>query len=561
MELIRRIDSDYVNISSIITYAKYLSQTAPTSRSRSQITAPNVRPPLPPAPTADELPPNHIFISSGARVINGGWVPLSTARALVKNYHDLPPFIRRVFLSDSLAEKFPPPIPYVRNMLVGCREKLHGPVPAFGKPFAKPQSLSAHELLVSSGGVGPGVGASGVLASTTVITDVKGPVTASRGGPLSLNMSAAGFLPTSYPLSPVAALSSANALRAKAAQHSSANSMQSLMALSANPLSSSLNGWSLGFTKAPVERTETPLEPEEEAMLNAILKTPPKAQTDVKSVAKGSQEGEEEEGEGMNVDEEEEEEVAREVVDIGSEEETKQIDKVEDTVKPGKRSVPPKRKPAVVASMPSTAPTSAPAPRRSLRRIRSISSISSELTVSESESSASPPSLDSRPVPKGKSSKESAAPALAALTAVNGRRKRGNAAAAAVITGTASVPLPARLGPDSTKKVKIVHVDEPTEIGKPRRSIRTAKTEPAPAPAPVPSATGPTPRASKANQAAADAKSSGGGGGGEKAAAVQPKPRRSTAVEKEVERDGPVLTRAGAAAAQRNAKRTLRSRA
>jgi hypothetical protein len=304
--------------------------------------------------------------------------------------------------------------------------------------------------------------------------------------------------------------------------------MQSLMALTSSPISSSLNPWSVvGFGKSQslVERNEAPLKPEEEEMLNAILKTPPKGKTGGKS------RGALEEDEGMSVDEKEEEKVVREVVDIGSEE-GEEEERVDDTVKLG-RTLAKKVVPTVLPP---------PPPRRSLRRERSISSISSELTVSESESSAPPPSLDSRPALKGKSTNNQPA---TPTTVNNGRRRRGNITAAAA----ASVPLPARSEPDTAKRVKIIQVDEPVDIGKPRRSIRTAKSDPAPTPAPS--------RASKATQAASDAKSSGGGGD----KVVASKPRRSTVVEKEVDKDGPVLTRAGAAAAQKNAKRTLRSRA
>ena len=542
MVLVRRIDTDYVNISSIITYAKYLALATPAgaSRSRSSTNPSTAKPSLPPPPTADELPPHHVFLTSGARELHGGWVPLSTARALVKNYHDLPAFIRRVFLSDTLANKFPAPIAHVRKLLVECR--ANADYPPFGKPFGNPDTLSARDLLAggnasSSASVGNG----NSVVSTTVITDAKGP-SAARGIPLSLKMTASNpnanvgtgvAPPHSYPLSPVAALSSANAQRAKAA---ALNSMQSLMTLTnPNPLSS-FSGWNIGvgFGKVVMEREEAPLQPEEEEMLNAILKTPPKASVrpTPPTAPRAPSSAFSSDDESMSVDEKEEEEAVREVVDVRSDEEEEEE--------------PAKKTPA----------SKHVAPRRSLRRMRSISSISSDLTVSESESSAPPPSLDSRPALKGKSINQQArsSPAVAALITVNGNGPSTRTRRAPVAP---SVALPSRSEPETTKRVKIIEMDEPSDLVKPRRSIRTAKADPievalTPAPvAPTP-APAPAPRQSKATKPAPAP---------EAKAAPATKPRRSTVTEKEVEKDGPVLTRAGAAAAQKNAKRTLRSRA
>lgn len=437
----------------------------------------------------------------------------------MKNYHDLPPFIRRVFLSDSLADKFPSPIAQVRKLLVACREKTD---PPFGKPFGKSDTLSVHELL--AGGHSSNGNASG--ASATVIADAKGPAM-TRGVPLTLTMTSStnagstvnsgGLLPPSFPLSPVAALSSAHAQLAKSAQHTAAHSMQSLMALASPSPLSSFSGWNIGvgLGKSLLEREEAPLQPEEEEMLNAILKTPPKASVRPTPAAAPAEDADEE----MSVDEKEEEAV-REVVVIESDKEEDEEEEDTAQVAPSKQQT----KPTVT-------------PRRSLRRMRSISSISSDLTVSESESSAPPPSLDSRPALKGKSTNKP--PALTTING-NGRRRRGE--------NNSSVALPARSEPETAKRIKIIEVDEPAELVKPRRSIRTAKADPVePAPAP------PAPRQKTAKAAPAPVP--------EVKAAPVAKPRRSTFSEKEVEKDGPVLTRAGAAAAQKNAKRTLRSRA
>ncbi|KIM28997.1 hypothetical protein M408DRAFT_8415 [Serendipita vermifera MAFF 305830] len=561
MVLIRRMDTDFVNISSIITYAKYLALATPAGASRSRSStnpASTAKPTIPPPPTADELPRNHVFVNSGARELHGGWVSLSRARALVKNYHDLPPFIRRVFLSDGLADKFPGPIAHVRKLLVGCQDKADAP---FGKPFGKVDTLSAHDLL--AGAAGATTVASPSPGTTAVIADGK---VSHRGIQLTLDMAASAAVaaaavitpanasaipPASYPLSPVAALSSAHAQRAKAA-----SSMQSLLALTTSPQNplSTFTGWNLGVSlggKTVLEREEAPLQPEEEEMLNAILKTPPKASTRPTptsatasaTLASAHQTASDTEDEEMSVDEREEEEAVREAVDIGSDEEEE-----EDTVQVARSTRQQTQQQQTKQVI---------APRRSLRRMRSISSISSELTVSESESSAPPPSLDSRPPVKGKKQVNNP-PAPTPAANVSGRKRRSESNA------TTSVPLPARRAepePTTNKRVKIIEVDEPADIVKPRRSIRTAKggepVEPTPAPAPTPPARS-TKTAAAAATSAPEVKAT--------PPVATSKPRRSTGtvVEKPVEKEGPVLTRAGAAAAaaaaQKNVKRTLRSR-
>ena len=77
--LLRRIDTDFVNISPI---ANYFS--------------------IPPPPT-----PNAMVISKGSAVVLGTWVPLASAQAFVRE-HPLPGGFLDIFLSDSLFERFPP---------------------------------------------------------------------------------------------------------------------------------------------------------------------------------------------------------------------------------------------------------------------------------------------------------------------------------------------------------------------------------------------------------------------------------------------------------------------
>ncbi|PVF98931.1 hypothetical protein CPB86DRAFT_336769 [Serendipita vermifera] len=477
IELIRRMDTDFINISSLIIYGRFVAQAA-TGRSRAQsnAAAPASQSTILPAPpTADELPPNHIMINSGARAINGGWVSLSVARSVAKNYHDLPTFVRRMFLSEGLADKFPEPIPYVKSLLASRRQQGEPGMNAFGKPFAKPSSLSAHELLAgpsATAAAAPGSPAAIVAAATAAgmgaLSEANplSPAVRRPGGPIGANPSGLA-VSRSYPLSPVAALSNVNAIFGKA--HPSEPSLLSLATALAPA-----KGWTAALGRTQPE-PEEPLKPEEEEMLKAILKSPPRKSYTSPAVitADNDSDGDAE----MSVDEDEEQEVVREVVDIGSEAEQEEERQVEAKV-PETKATAPKRqqqqrapntrskdqKKSPVVSVPPV-PTPAPAPRRSLRRMQSISSLSSELTVSESESSAPPPSLDRRPALKGKSTniQQPVSP-----VEPNGKKKGSN------------VTLPLRRNATEPARVKIIEVDEPTVFQKPRRSERMAKNEPAP---------------------------------------------------------------------------------
>jgi hypothetical protein len=158
--------------------------------------------------------------------------------------------------------------------------------------------------------------------------------------------------------------------------------------------------------------------------------------------------------------------------------------------------------------------------RRSMRHVRTISSSSSELTVSESESSAPPPSLDSRPALKGKSTN---LPKVS--TAVQGTRTR---------RGTEAL-------------VKIIKVDEPAPVDKPRRSGRVSKGDKQNAPTTAVPVTPTTP----VPAASAKSKSSSA------STVTNGKPKRSGEKDKELDNDAPITTRAGAL---KNQKRVLRSR-
>lgn len=432
------MDTDYVNISSLLKYAKYLSQTT-TIRPRIGGASGLTRD-LPPSPALDELPPNHVMITSGARDINGGWVPLSTAKSVAKNYHDLPTFVRRIFLSETLAEKFPEPVLAAKRLLVAVteREKRANAYPPFGKAFEKPESLSASDLHT-----GPGSPQTPMAMAIPMPTPTP---TSTRHAPShSSTLSSAG--PSA--LSPDAVLSTANEMACK--EQYNPQSLLSLLAQSRT--------WATGLVKTPTE--PEPLAPEEEEMFKTLLKSPPRSKSEGaigrETIDLGTGD---EEKERMNVDdkeeEAEEEEAVREVVDIGSEQEGEEEEaEGEDmrdltmTLRSRTRTLEKKTE----VNLP---------PRRSLRgRPRSLSSSSSELTVSESESSASPPSLDSRPVLKGKSTN---IPRVSMpVKNVRGRRNTG------------SEPI-----------VKIIKVDEP-KLPKPRRSERMAKGDkPEPASSAIP---------------------------------------------------------------------------
>jgi hypothetical protein len=460
-----------VNISSLLTYAKHLAQATP-NRSRNPVVPPASTRSQASNPTVDELPPNHVFINSGARDIHGGWVPLSTAKSVAKNYHDLPTFVRRMFLSDNLADKFPSPIPSVRQKLMAAREKDK----TFGKPFAKPSSLSAHDLLVPSGS-----------AIATPISTTTAASPAARGAAHVVNGSGGA-----YPLSPVAMLSNANALAGKTPTMSA----QSLLSL----LSQS-KGWAANLVKTPLE--PEPLMPEEEAMFKALVKSPPRPKANVKA---GAEDSDDEEGEDMSVDDQEEEAV-REVVDLVSDDDEDEDQEKQQAPKRNLRSLGKKTEETLPA-------------RRSMRHVRTISSSSSELTVSESESSASPPSLDSRPALKGKSTN---LPKVSAAVQATRIRKGSEAL------------------------VKIIKVDEPAPIGKPRRSGRVSKGDKQNAPtaaAPV-TPTAPVPAASAKSKSSSASTVANG------------KPKRGGEKDKELDNDAPITTRAGTL---KNQKRILRAR-
>jgi hypothetical protein len=80
--LLRRLDTDFVNLSPIVAFSKT------------------------PYPVLSTIP-NATLISRGSAAVKGTWVPLAAAQAYVRD-HPLPHGVLDVFLSDALSERFPP---------------------------------------------------------------------------------------------------------------------------------------------------------------------------------------------------------------------------------------------------------------------------------------------------------------------------------------------------------------------------------------------------------------------------------------------------------------------
>ncbi|KAG6919986.1 hypothetical protein DXG01_013335 [Tephrocybe rancida] len=81
-QLLRRIDTDFVNLSTIVAYSGA------------------------PGPVPSSIP-NAIAVTKGSVMVSGTWVPLSAAQAYVRDHHPLQHGPLHAFLSDTLFERFP----------------------------------------------------------------------------------------------------------------------------------------------------------------------------------------------------------------------------------------------------------------------------------------------------------------------------------------------------------------------------------------------------------------------------------------------------------------------
>ena len=127
--LIRRMDTDWVNVTTLMQYCSYVTSKAQDGR-------------LPPPPARADLPPQAVFVESSSPLIHGAWAPLGVARSVARA-HDTVPWIKRTFLGDTLADKF------AASTVTEAKASLGHEVPAgagFGAPFARPSVLSADEL-------------------------------------------------------------------------------------------------------------------------------------------------------------------------------------------------------------------------------------------------------------------------------------------------------------------------------------------------------------------------------------------------------------------------------
>ena len=127
--LVRRMDTDWVNVTTLMQYCSYVTSKAQDGR-------------LPPPPARADLPPQVQFIESSSPLIHGAWAPLGIARSVARA-HDTVPWIKRTFLGDALAGKF------AASPVTEAKACLAHEVPAgagFGAQFARPSVLSADEL-------------------------------------------------------------------------------------------------------------------------------------------------------------------------------------------------------------------------------------------------------------------------------------------------------------------------------------------------------------------------------------------------------------------------------
>ncbi|KAJ7273531.1 hypothetical protein B0H12DRAFT_1228378 [Mycena haematopus] len=144
--LLRRLDTDFVNLSPIVAFANS------------------------PYPVLSTIP-NATVISRGSAAVKGTWVPLAAAQAYVRD-HPLPQGVLDVFLSDALSERFPPALQEFARGSDG-NGSVGRALGQFGAHFGS--TLQATQLCQSSSG---GSGSSPRREPEHIITSLFAPISA-----------------------------------------------------------------------------------------------------------------------------------------------------------------------------------------------------------------------------------------------------------------------------------------------------------------------------------------------------------------------------------------------
>lgn len=145
-QLLRRIDSDFVNLSPIIAYSGTAGIPTSTAAAGDSGISEQTETPPTAAPSSANVVTNATVITSGSPEICGTWVTLAAAQAYVRDH--LPSGIARrgleQFLSDTLVEKFPSALQDFHRLNAGLRA-----LNQFGRHF--------ESTLMVAGGGGVGV--------------------------------------------------------------------------------------------------------------------------------------------------------------------------------------------------------------------------------------------------------------------------------------------------------------------------------------------------------------------------------------------------------------------
>ncbi|KAF8964659.1 hypothetical protein BDZ97DRAFT_1904331 [Flammula alnicola] len=170
-QLLRRIDTDFVNLSPILAIAGM-------------------------ALSASMIPPNAMVVTKGSPEVSGTWVPLAAAQAYVQEhltgdgkFADGEMEALQVFLSDKLVELFPPALQDFHRTI-----PTRGLLNQFGRHFASTLQAARWETLMEGGAVASGSGSSAASASASSSSSASASV-ASPPPLLGLGDSGAPFVP------------------------------------------------------------------------------------------------------------------------------------------------------------------------------------------------------------------------------------------------------------------------------------------------------------------------------------------------------------------------------